>query len=95
MLKNYTNLEYYVDFFEFIIQINKVRQKEGKKKIYMIFIFNQGNDASVASLIKFLRDNNLNDLIEKISESKEENQKSFKKYKNKNSIKTNIKLKII
>ena len=32
MLKNYTNLEYYVDFFEYIIKINKNRKKEGKKR---------------------------------------------------------------
>jgi len=94
MLKNYNNLEYYVDFFEYIIKINKDRKKEGKKKIYMIFIFNQGNDGSEASLIQFLKDNNLNDLIEKIDESKEEKKISFKdKYKNKNSIKSNQKIK--
>ena len=94
MLKNYNNLEYYVDFFEYIIEINKNRKKEGKKKIYMIFIFNQGNDGSEASLIQFLKDNNLNDLIEKIDESKEEKKISFKdKYKNKNSVKSNQKTK--
>jgi len=94
MIKNYNNLEYYVDFFEYIIKINNDRKKEGKKKIYMIFIFNQGNDGSEASLIQFLKDNNLNDLIEKIDESKEEKKLSFKdKYKNKNSIKSNQKIK--
>ena len=94
MLKNYTNLEYYVDFFEYIIKINKNRIKEGKKKIYMIFIFNQGNDGSEASLIQFLKDNNLTDLIEKIDESKEEKKISFKdKYKNKNKVKSNQKIK--
>lgn len=94
MLKNYNNLEYYVDFFEYIIKINNDRKKEGKKKIYMIFIFNQGNDGSEASLIQFLKDNNLNDLIEKIDESKEEKKISFKeKYKNKNSVKSNQKIK--
>lgn len=60
----------------------------------MIFIFNQGNDGSEASLIQFLKDNNLNDLIEKIDESKEEKKISFKeKYKNKNSVKSNQKIK--
>ena len=94
MIKNYNNLEYYVDFFEYIIKINNDRKKEGKKKIYMIFIFNQGNDGSEASLIQFLKDNNLNDLIEKIDESKEEKKISFKeKYKNKNSVKSNQKIK--
>lgn len=61
MLKNYTNLETYVDFLKYIIDINKDREKEGKKKIYMIFIFNQGNQSSEISLIEFLKDKNLND----------------------------------
>ena len=92
MLKSYTNLEYYVDFFEYIIKINKDRVNEGKKKIYMIFIFNQGNEASETSLIEFLKDKNLNDLIEKIDDIKDKKQLSFKdKYKNKNSFKTNKK----
>ena len=85
MLKNYTNLERYVDFFEYIIKINKNREKEGRKKIYMIFIFNPGNQSSEISLLEFLKDQNLNDLIEKIEEKKEGNKLSFKdKYKNKN-----------
>ena len=85
MLKSYTNLENYVDFFNYIIQINKDREKEGKKKIYMIFIFNQGNEASEISLLEFLKDNNLDNLIEKIDENKEVNKLSFKdRYKNKN-----------
>ena len=88
MLKNYTNLENYVEFFKYIIKINKDREKEGKKKIYMIFIFNQGNEASEISLLEFLKDNNLDDLIEKIDENKEVNKLSFKdRYKNKNSVK--------
>ena len=88
MLKNYTNLENYVEFFEYIIKINKEREKERKKKIYMIFIFNQGNDASESSLIEFLKDNNLNDLIERVGKQEKENKLSYKdKYKNKNSIK--------
>ena len=86
MLKNYTNLENYVKFFKYIIEINKNREKEGRKKIYMIFIFNQGNQSSEISLLEFLKDKNLNDLIEKIEEKKEGNKLSFKdKYKNKNS----------
>ena len=56
----------------------------------MIFIFNQGNDGSEASLIQFLKDNNLTDLIEKIDESKEEEKISFKK-----NIKIKIWLKVI
>ena len=94
MLKSYTNLENYVDFFNYIIQINKDREKEGKKKIYMIFIFNQGNEASEISLLEFLKDNNLDDLIEKIDENKEVNKLSFKdRYKNKNSVKDEKKTK--
>ena len=90
MLKSYTNLEYYVDFFEYIIRINKDRVKEGKKKIYIIFIFNQGNDASETSLLEFLRDRNLKDLIEKIDEKKEKTNISFKeRYRSKNAVKTN------
>ena len=84
------------NFFEYIIDINKNREKEGKKKIYTIFIFNQGNESSEPSLIEFLSDNNLfKDLIEKIDESKEKKAKiNFKdKYKNKNSIKNNQKFK--
>ena len=66
------------NFFEYIIDINKNREKEGKKKIYTIFIFNQGNESSEPSLIEFLSDNNLfKDLIERIEESK------VKKSKNK------------
>ena len=41
VLKANTNLENFVDFFRFIIDINKERQKNGKKKIYVIFIINQ------------------------------------------------------
>ena len=96
MLKGYANLENYVEFFEYIIDINKNREKEGKKKIYTIFIFNQGNESSEPSLIEFLSDNNLfKDLIERIDESKEKKAKiNFKdKYKNKNSIKNNQKFK--
>ena len=96
MLKGYANLENYVEFFKYIIDINKNREEEGKKKIYTIFIFNQGNESSEPSLIEFLSDNNLfKDLIEKIDESKEKKAKiNFKdKYKNKNSIKNNQKFK--
>ena len=94
MLKSYTNLENYVDFFNYIIQINKDREKEGKKKIYMIFIFNQGNEASEISLLEFLKDNNLDDLIEKIDENKEANKLSFKdRYQKKNSVKAEKKSK--
>ena len=92
MLKGYNNLEYYVDFFEYIIEINKDRFKRGKQKIYMIFIFNQGNDSSESALIQFLKDNNLyDDLIEKTDASKEKKEKiNFKeKYKNKKSNKNN------
>ena len=85
MLKNYNNLESYVNFFEYIIKINKNREKEGRKKIYMIFIFNPGNQSSEISLLEFLKDKNLNELIEKIEKKKEGNKLSFKdKYKNKN-----------
>jgi len=60
----------------------------------MIFIFNQGNDASESSLIEFLKDNNLNDLIERVGEQKKENKLSYKdKYKNKNLIKAEKKTK--
>ena len=52
MQKNNDNLENYVDFFKFIIDKNKERVKKGKKKIYMIFIFNQSNESSEASLIE-------------------------------------------
>ena len=94
MLKSYTNLENYVDFFNYIIQINKDREKEGKKKIYTIFIFNQGNEASEISLLEFLKDNNLDDLIEKIDEKKEANKLSFKdRYQKKNSVKAEKKSK--
>jgi len=94
MLQNYSNLENYIDFFNYIIKINKDREKKGKKKIYVIFIFNQNNDASEISLIEFLKDNNLDDLIEKIEKKKEEKKLTFKdKYKNKNSVKAEKKTK--
>ena len=89
MQKNLDNLEAYVDFFKFIIKKNKERVKEGKKKIYMIFIFNQSNESSEASLIQFLKDNDLyNDLIEIYDESNKENKTiDFNSFKFKNKIK--------
>ena len=54
----------------------------------MIFIFNQGNEASEISLLQFLKDNNLDDLIEKNEETKDGNKLSFKdRYKNKIQLK--------
>jgi ribosome biogenesis GTPase A len=41
LLQGDSNLENYVDFFKFIININKSRIENGKKKINIIFIFNK------------------------------------------------------
>ena len=93
MQKNYDNLENYVDFFKFIIDKNKERVKKGKKKIYMIFIFNQSNESSEASLIQFLQDNDLyKDLIEIYDESNKKNETiDFNKFKTKIKKKDNKK----
>ena len=71
MLQSIPNLENYVEFFNFIININKNRIKEGKKKIYVIFIINQNNDSSEQALIAFLKDNKLTELIERVEYSTE------------------------
>ena len=93
MQKNNDNLENYVDFFKFIIDKNKERVKKGKKKIYMIFIFNQSNESSEASLIQFLQDNDLyKDLIEIYDESNKENETiDFNRFKTKIKKKDNKK----
>ena len=93
MQKNYDNLENYVDFFKFIIDKNKERVKKGKKKIYMIFIFNQSNESSEASLIQFLQDNDLyKDLIEIYDESNKKNETiDFNNFKKKIKKKDNKK----
>ena len=92
LTKSYTNLDDHMDFFEYIIEINKKRKEEGKKKINMIFIINQGIESSEPSLIEFLNDNNLfKDLIEKIDESNEIKEKKILKI----NLKTKIHLKII
>ena len=79
VLKPSSNLENYVDFFKFIIDINKERLKKGKKKIYIIFIINQSTGKTAEeSLKEYLRNNNLLDLHHKISKPNENKKLTFK-----------------
>lgn len=65
VLKPSSNLENYVDFFKFIIDINKKRKLKEKKKIRVIFIINQSSGkTSEDSLKEFLITNNLVELYE-------------------------------
>ena len=59
VLRDNPNLENYVDFFKYLIDINKERIKMNKKKINIIFIINQSMNSSEDSLFKFLKDNKL------------------------------------
>ena len=71
VLKPNSNLENYVDFFRFIIDINKERQKKGKKKIYVIFIINESSGKTAEeSLKEFLLTNNLMELYQKMANPK-------------------------
>ena len=98
VLKHDSNLENFVDFFKFIIDINTERIKKGKKKIYIIFIINQSTGKTAEeALKKYLRDNGLMDLYHKISKPTKNKKLSFKeKYANKmpkkemNEMKDNI-----
>ena len=64
MIRELQNLESYIGFFEKIIELNKKRGEEGKKKIYMIFILNKGDDQIEESLKNFLRNHGLSSLLE-------------------------------
>ena len=59
MIRELQNLENYIGFLEKIIELNKKREEEGKKKIYMIFILNKGdvktNDKKVNYKEKYLK----------------------------------------
>ena len=67
VLRPEANLENYVDFFQFIIEMNQKRIKKGLKKISIIFIINKSNDKIAEdSLREFLFSNKLNELYEKI-----------------------------
>ena len=78
ILKPDSNLENYIDFFKFIIELNEERIDNGQKKINIIFIINQGNGkTSEESLREFLLTNQLKELYDKISLEKNK-VKSFK-----------------
>ena len=98
VLKGNSNLENFVEFFNYLIKLNNDRIKNNKKKINIIFIFNQGiGDSSEQSLIKFLQDHKLMELYEKIENSKNKKKLSYKERFSKkvnieenNEIKNNI-----
>ena len=67
ILKPDSNLENYTDFFQFIIDMNKQRVKNGQKKITVIFIINKSTGKEAEdSLREFLFTKKLKDLYEKI-----------------------------
>jgi len=67
LLRPEANLENYVDFFQFLIEMNQKRIKNGLKKISVIFIINKSNDKIAEdSLREFLFSNKINELYEKI-----------------------------
>ena len=98
VLKSCSNLENYIDFFKFIIDINKERQKNQKKKIYVIFIINKSTGKTDEdSLKEFLLTNSLGELYQKISNTNENKKLTFKERfskkvvnKEKNEMKDNI-----
>ena len=79
MLKSIPNLENYVEFFRYLIELNKQRQKEGKRKIYIIFIFNGSLSGIENSMLEYLRDNKLEELIEVIKDKDDDNNNTKKK----------------
>ena len=80
MLKSIPNLENYVEFFRYLIELNKQRQKEGKRKIYIIFIFNGSLSGIENSMLEYLRDNKLEELIEVIKDKDDDNNNTKKNY---------------
>lgn len=67
VLKPDSNLENYIDFFKYIIDMNNQRIKNGLKKISVIFIINRSTGkVAEDALREFLLSNNLYDLFEKI-----------------------------
>ena len=94
MLKSIPNLENYVNFFKYIIDLNRERMQKGKKKIYIIFIFNGSYKEIEQSMIEYLKENHLEELIEYFNGSKPENNKNYKElYKNKIKINKSKKIK--
>ena len=98
VLKANTNLENYVDFFKFIIELNEDRIKKGQKKINIIFIINQSTGrTSEESLKEFLLTNQLTELYDKIPIRENKAKLSYKErfskkvtVQEKREIKTNI-----
>ena len=67
VLNPQSNLENFTDFFNFIINMNEKRIKNGLKKISVIFIINKSTGkVAEDSLKEFLYTNKLKDLYEKI-----------------------------
>ena len=85
MLKGLPNLENYSEFFRYFINLNEQRVKNGKKKIYIIFIFNGSSAGIENSFIEYLKDNKLEKLIEIIKEDDKENKDGKVDYKKKYS----------
>ena len=83
MLKGLPNLENYSDFFRYFIELNEKRVKNGKKKIYIIFIFNGSSAGIENSFIEYLKDNKLEKLIETIKEDDKESKDGKMDYKKK------------
>ena len=83
MLKGLPNLENYSDFFRYFIELNEKRVKNGKKKIYIIFIFNGSRAGIENSFIEYLKDNKLEKLIETIKEDDKESKDGKMDYKKK------------
>lgn len=76
VLNKYSNLESYVDFFQFLIETNNERVLNGKKKIPVVFIINYSNGKN-NSLFKFLKDHNFTELYEKFNKKEQNNKKKF------------------
>ena len=61
-----SNLEYFKEFFEFLINLNKNRISKNFKKIPIIFVINKNpGESARTALITFLKDNNFSSLYEK------------------------------
>ena len=96
MLRSNPNLENYIDFFKYLIELNKQRINEGKKKIYIIFIFNGSTIEMENSLIEYFKERKLEELIEIIKDGTNDKLSFKQRYAekkasgNKQKIKNNI-----
>ena len=95
---NGANLEDHIEFFQFLQKKNKERLEKNKKKIPIIFIGNKNiGKEGVEALRKFLKENNLNELLDsyEIKKEKIDYKKYGKKFKKNNTPNSSLKDNII